>query len=249
MRGRQNDGSWLPNFDAYEWGGPFTEGNAWHYVWSVFQDPKGLIGLMGGEQRFNAKMDSVFTVPNTVHVGTYDGKIHEMTEMEMANMGQYAHGNQPIQHMVYFYNYSGQPWKTQSRSRQIMENLYSYSEDGYPGDEDQGQTSSWYVLSALGFYSVCPGTDEYILGSPVFKKATITLENGKKFIIEAQNNSKQNVYIDTATLNGRPFTRNYLTYGEITSGGSFKLDMSTNPNFKRGTLEKDRPFSLSTEKK
>lgn len=245
MRGRRADGSWLPDFDAYEWGGPFTEGNAWHYVWSVFQDPKGLINLMGGEKNFNKKMDSVFTVPNTVHVGTYGGKIHEMTEMEMANMGQYAHGNQPIQHMIYLYNYSGQPWKAQQRSREIMSKLYSYTENGYPGDEDQGQTSSWYVLSAMGFYSVCPGTDEYVLGSPVFEKTTITLENGEKFIISAKNNSEKNIYINKANLNSVEFTKNYLTYGQIIQGGNFELQMSQKPNKSRGIHELDKPFSLT----
>ena len=165
MRGRDEKGIWAPKFDPYEWGGPFTEGNAWHYLWSVFHDVKGLIGLLGGNEKFVAKLDSVFTVPNTVHVGTYGRKIHEMTEMEMAEMGQYAHGNQPIQHMIYLYNYAGVPWKAQSRVREVMKRLYNATENGYPGDEDQGQTSSWYVLSAMGFYSVCPGTDEYVLGA------------------------------------------------------------------------------------
>jgi len=249
MRGKQKNGKWVPNFDAIEWGGPFTEGNAWHYLWSVFQDPKGLIDLMGGEENFNKKLDSVFTVPNTVHVGTYGGKIHEMTEMEMANMGQYAHGNQPIQHMPYLYNYSGQPWKAQTKTREIMEKLYNSTENGYPGDEDQGQTSSWYVLSAMGFYSVCPGTNEYVMGSPVFEKTTINLENGKKFVINAKGNSKTNVYIEAAELNQQLFTRNYITYQDIIAGGTLNLKMSASPNTSRGIQEKDRPFSLSSPKR
>ncbi len=246
MRGRQKKGDWTPNFDAYEWGGPFTEGNAWHYVWSVFHDPQGLIGLMGGDANFNKKMDAVFSSPNTVNVGTYGGKIHEMTEMEMANMGQYAHGNQPIQHMPYLYNYSGQPWKAQFRTRDIMEKLYNSTENGYPGDEDQGQTSSWYVLSAMGFYSVCPGTDQYVMGSPVFEKTTINLENGKTFVIHANGNSKTNVYIENATLNGAPFSRNYLNYDDLISGGILDLTMSDIPNKKRGTEDLDKPFSVSS---
>ncbi|WP_442845735.1 GH92 family glycosyl hydrolase [Leeuwenhoekiella sp. H156] len=245
MRGRRADGSWLPDFDPYEWGGPFTEGNAWHYVWSVFQDPNGLIKLMGGEERFNAKMDSVFTVPNTVNVGTYGGKIHEMTEMEMADMGQYAHGNQPIQHMIYLYNYSGKPWKSQFRARDVMSKLYDYTENGYPGDEDQGQTSSWYVLSAMGFYSVCPGTDEYVMGSPVFQKTTITLENGNEFVINANNNSADNVYIQNVTLDSENFTKNYLTYSQILNGGQLQLKMGNSPNRNRGIDEVDKPFSLT----
>tara|TARA_R110002050_G_scaffold261165_3_gene401137 strand:+ start:6620 stop:8905 length:2286 start_codon:yes stop_codon:yes gene_type:complete len=248
MRGKQKDGQWIPNFDPYEWGGPFTEGNAWHYVWSVFQDPKGLIDLMGGDENFNKKLDSVFTVPNTVHVGTYGGKIHEMTEMEMANMGQYAHGNQPIQHMPYLYNYSGQPWKAQARTREIMEKLYNSTENGYPGDEDQGQTSSWYVLSAMGFYSVCPGTNEYVMGSPVFEKTTINLENGKTFVINAKGNSKNNVYIQSAKLNKDNYELNYITYQDLVAGGVLNLEMSTTPNKSRGTKEKDRPFSLSSKR-
>ncbi|RAV30547.1 GH92 family glycosyl hydrolase [Sinomicrobium soli] len=245
MRGRHKDGSWVRNFDPYEWGGPFTEGNAWHYLWSVFHDPEGLIDLLGGEENFNKKLDSVFEVSNKVNVGTYGGKIHEMTEMQMADMGQYAHGNQPIQHAIYLYNYSGQPWKAQRRLRNIMEKLYSYTEDGYPGDEDQGQTSSWYVLSALGMYSVCPGTDEYVIGSPVFKKATVTLENGKKFVVSAPENSKDNVFIQRASLNGAPYTKNYIRYKDIAGGGILEFEMKDTPEKERGTGAGDRPFSLS----
>lgn len=245
MRGKGLDGQWTANFDPIEWGGPFTEGNAWHYQWSVFQDTKGLIKLMGGDQNFTAKLDSVFSVPNKVKVGTYGGMIHEMTEMVMANMGQYAHGNQPIQHMVYLYNYAGQPWKSQFHARNVMSKLYDATENGYPGDEDQGQTSSWYVLSALGIYSVTPGTGEYVLGSPMFKKVTINLENGKKFIIEAPNNSKENVYISKAAFNGKPYGKNFITHADINKGGVLKLEMSNKPNMQRGLAEDDKPFSLS----
>jgi len=245
MQGRHANGDWVRDFDPVEWGGPFTEGNAWHYLWSVFQDPQGLINLMGGEDNFTAKMDSVFTVPNTVNVGTYGGKIHEMTEMQMADMGQYAHGNQPIQHMIYLYNYAKQPWKSQYHAREVMEKLYDSTEDGYPGDEDQGQTSSWYVLSAMGFYSVCPGTDQYVMGSPVFEKTTISLENGKKFVINAEGNNKENVYIESAALNGKPYTKNFLRYGDLEKGGEFQLKMSNKPNKNRGIEEDDKPFSLS----
>ena len=160
--------------------------------------------------------------------------IHEMTEMVMANMGQYAHGNQPIQHMIYLYNYAGQPWKAQQHAREVMKKLYNSTEDGYPGDEDQGQTSSWYVLSALGFYSVCPGTDQYVIGSPVFKKVTITLEDGKKFIIDAKNNSPENVYIQSGNLNGKPYSHNWLTYGDIVKGGILRFEMGNKPSLQRG---------------
>lgn len=247
MRGRKADGTWLENFDPTEWGGPFTEGSPWHWVWSVFHDVNGLIKLTGGNKQFTAKLDSVFTQPNTFKVGTYGGRIHEMTEMEIAKMGQYAHGNQPIQHMVYLYNYSGEPWKAQFHARNVMKRLYNATENGYPGDEDQGQTSSWYVLSALGFYSVCPGTDEYVMGSPLFKKATITLEDGKKFVIEANGNDAQNVYIQNATLNGKPFSRNYLKYSDITNGGILKMNMGAAPAKDRGTAKEDMPFSVSPQ--
>jgi predicted alpha-1,2-mannosidase len=245
MRGRKANGEWNPNFDPVEWGGPFTEGNAWHWQWSVFHDVQGLIDIMGGAKNFNAKLDSVFTEPNTVKVGTYGNMIHEMTEMVMANMGQYAHGNQPIQHMIYLYNYAGEPWKAQKHVRNVMSKLYNSTENGYPGDEDQGQTSSWYVLSALGFYSVCPGTDQYVIGSPVFNKITITLEDGKKFIIEAKNNSKENVYIQSATLNGKNYTHNWLRHSDITNGGVLQLVMGNTPSTQRGLSEEDKPFSLT----
>ena len=244
MRGRKLDGSWA-DFDAFEWGGPYCEGNAWHYNWSVFHDVQGLIDLTGGDERFVAKIDSVFALPGIVKYGTYGTKIHEMLEMELAKMGQYAQGNQPIQHMIYLYSYAGQPWKTQYWIRQVMDRLYNSSENGYPGDEDQGGMSSWYVLSALGIYSVCPGTDEYVLGSPKFRKATITMEDGKKFVIEAKGNSKDNVYIQNATLNGKRHTRNSIHYSDIVNGGVLELQMGNQPEKTRGTAKEDRPFSLS----
>jgi len=244
MRGKDELGNWAKNFDPTEWGGPFTEGNAWHWQWSVFQDTQGLVDMMGGDKNFVAKLDSVFTQPNTVNTGSYGGMIHEMTEMVMANMGQYAHGNQPIQHMVYLYNYAGEPWKAQFHAREVMRKLYNATENGYPGDEDQGQTSSWYVLSALGIYSVTPGTGEYVIGSPAFKKITINLENGRKFIINAQQNSDDNVYIQSATLNDKPFTHNYITHQQILDGGMLNLQMSKTANKNRGLAQEDKPFSL-----
>lgn len=245
MRGKNSEGQWTSKFDPMEWGGPYTEGNAWHYHWSVFQDINGLINLMGGQQNFTAKLDSVFSEPSRVNVGTYKGMIHEMTEMVMAKMGQYAHGNQPIQHMVYLYNYGGQPWKSQFHARNVMAKLYDATENGYPGDEDQGQTSSWYVLSALGFYSVTPGTDQYVIGSPMFRKITINLENGKKFIIEAPENSPKNVYIKSAVLNGKIHTANFIRHSDLLKGGLLKLEMSATPEITRGLAESEKPFSLS----
>lgn len=223
----------------------FMRGRKLDGSWAVFHDVQGLIDLTGGDERFVAKIDSVFALPGIVKYGTYGTKIHEMLEMELAKMGQYAQGNQPIQHMIYLYSYAGQPWKTQYWIRQVMDRLYNSSENGYPGDEDQGGMSSWYVLSALGIYSVCPGTDEYVLGSPKFRKATITMEDGKKFVIEAKGNSKDNVYIQNATLNGKRHTRNYIHYSDIVNGGVLELQMGNQPEKTRGTAKEDRPFSLS----
>ena len=247
MRGKGVDGKWQEPFDPLEWGGPFCEGNAWHYTWSVFHDVQGLIDLFGSDEKFTTKIDSVFTIPNIIKPGTYGGVIHEMKEMELANMGQYAHGNQPIQHMPYLYCYAGQPWKTQYWVRQIVERLYNSTEKGYPGDEDQGGMSSWYILSSLGIYAVCPGTDEYVIGSPLFKKATITMENGNKFVIEAPENSKENLYIQSATLNGRLLDKNYIHYDDIAEGGVLKFEMGSQPNKERCTSKYAAPFSLSKE--
>ena len=247
MRAKDATGNWIEPFDPLEWGGPYTEGNAWHWTWSVFQDVQGLINLMGGDKNFIAKLDSVFTMPGTIKVGGYKTVIHEMTEMAAFKMGQYAQGNEPIHHMIYLYNYAGQPWKAQQHIREVMDKMYNATENGYPGDEDEGQMSSWYVLSAAGIYSVCPGTDQYVIGSPVFKKITITLENGNKFTVEANNNSKQNVYIQSATLNGKAYTHNFITHSDIMNGGVLHLEMGDKPALNRGLAPEDKPFSLSKQ--
>ncbi len=247
MRGKGADGKWQEPFDPLEWGGPFCEGNAWHYSWSVFHDVQGLIDLYGSDEKFTTKMDSVFILPSVIKPGTYGGVIHEMREMELAGMGQYAHGNQPIQHMPYLYSYAGQPWKTQYWVRQIVQRLYNPTEKGFPGDEDQGGMSSWYVLSALGIYAVCPGTDEYVIGSPLFRKATITLENGNQFVIEAEGNSPENYYIQSGTLNGRELDKNYIRYSDIVDGGTLRFEMGPQPNLQRNTSKYAAPFSLSKE--
>ena len=249
MRGRNEDGTFQAPFSPLKWGDAFTEGNSWHYSWSVFHDPQGLIDLMGGDDTFVEMLDSVFTVPPIYDDSYYGFPIHEITEMTVMNAGNYAHGNQPVQHMIYLYDYAGQPWKAQYWVRQVIDRFYSAQADGYCGDEDNGQTSAWYVFSALGFYPVCPGTDQYIMGAPLFKKATIHLENGEDFVIEAPENSAKNFYIDAAKLNGKNFTRNYITHGEIMSGGKLSVKMSAEPNTLRGTTESDRPYSFSKEEK
>ena len=244
VRGRLANGEWRPDFDPVEWGGPFTEANAWQYTWSVLHNIEDLIGMIGGEEKFNAKLDSFFTMDQSIKYGSYKQEIHEMREMLLAKMGQYAHGNQPTQHVPYLYNFSGEPWKAQKQVRMVCKQLYNATEKGYPGDEDQGQMSSWYVLSALGIYSVCPGTDQYVIGSPVFEKATISLENGKTFVIQAKNNNAENVYIQSAELNGKPLDKNYITFDDINKGGEMVFEMSGTPNKSRGTSKEARPFSL-----
>ncbi len=249
MRGRNKNGEFMKPFSPLKWGDAFTEGNSWHYTWSVFHDPQGLIDLMGGEEEFVEMLDSVFIVPPVFDDSYYGGTIHEIREMTVMNMGNYAHGNQPIQHMIYMYDYARQPWKAQQRLREVMDRFYSATPDGYCGDEDNGQTSAWYVFSALGFYPVCPATDQYIMGAPLFKKAVINLENGKTFEISAPENSAENFYIDDMKLNGKRYTRNYITHGDLMRGGRMDLDMSAEPNTRRGIGDKDRPYSFSLDKK
>ena len=246
MVGKDNKGVFNPNFDAVDWSGEFCEGNSWHWSFCVFHDPQGLINLMGGKKEFNAMMDSVFVIPGKLGMESR-GMIHEMREMQVMNMGQYAHGNQPIQHMVYLYNYSSEPWKAQYWIREIMNKLYTAGPDGYCGDEDNGQTSAWYVFSALGFYPVCPGTDEYIIGTPLFKSAKLHLENGKTITIKADNNQLDNRYIKEMKVNGKSQTRNFLTHDQLIKGANIQFQMSPVPNKQRGTTEKDVAYSLSFE--
>ncbi|MGH7973192.1 MAG: GH92 family glycosyl hydrolase, partial [Limisphaerales bacterium] len=234
VRGRKADGSWCEPFDPTEWGGPFTEGCSWHWTWSVFQDIPGLITLMGGQQAFADKLDMVFTSPNTFKPGTYGNPIHEMTEMAALDMGQYAHGNEPIHHMIYLYDYVGQPWKTQSRIRLAMSKLYQATPDGLCGDEDTGQMSAWYVFSALGLYPVCPGDTNYFIGSPIFDKASLSLAGGKTLRILAQQNGPQHPYIQKATLDGTPIDRVFIGHGELTRGGDLVFEMGSAPNKKWG---------------
>nr|WP_232009448.1 GH92 family glycosyl hydrolase [Mucilaginibacter mallensis] len=245
MRGKNKDGSFETPFNPFKWGDAFTEGNSWHYTWGVFQDIQGLVDLMGGKQKFVAKLDSVFSLPPIFDSTYYGGVIHEIREMQIANMGQYAHGNQPIQHMIYLYNYAGEPWKAQYWARETMNRMYKATPDGYCGDEDNGQTSAWYVFSAMGFYPVTPASDQYVLGAPLFKKVTLSLEDGKKVIINAPANSDKNKYITTMTFNGVPYDYNWLSHKALMQGAVINVGMSDVPNKSRGIKDKDFPFSLS----
>ena len=250
MRGRNADGSFMEPFNPFKWGDAFTEGNAWHYTWSVFHDPRGLAELMGGECNMTQKLDSVFLLP-PIYDGSYyswagnSGRIHEITEMQVADMGNYAHGNQPAQHMLYLYDWTGQPWKGQAHIRRALDELYRATPDGYCGDEDNGQTSAWYVFSALGFYPVCPASGQYALGAPLFRRAELSLPGGKTLKIKAPANGPGIPYVRSMRVNGRRWSRNYLDFNVIRKGGRIRFDMSAEPDTLRGTAPGDRPYSFS----
>ncbi|MEO6818363.1 MAG: glycoside hydrolase family 92 protein, partial [Ginsengibacter sp.] len=245
MRGKNKDGNFQTPFNPFKWGDAFTEGNSWHYSWSVFHDIAGLKKLMGGNKMFVQMLDSVFILPPVYDESYYGEVIHEIREMQVANMGQYAHGNQPVQHMIYLYDYAGEPWKTQYWARETMNRLYKPTPDGYCGDEDNGQTSAWYVFSALGFYPVTPVSTQYAIGAPLFKHAKIQFESGKTLEINAEANGEDNKYIQSATFNGKAYSKNYFNHFELLKGGKIDFKMSPTPNKGRGTDENDYPFSVS----
>ncbi len=247
MRGKNKNGSFQSPFNPFKWGDAFTEGNSWHYTWSVFHDIAGLKKLMGGDKVFVAMLDSVFKMPPVFDQSYYGSVIHEIREMQIMNMGQYAHGNQPIQHMIYLYNYAGQPWKTQYWVREAMSRLYKATPDGYCGDEDNGQTSAWYVFSAMGFYPVCPATDQYVLGTPLFKKLTIALPDKKTVVITAPQSSENNKYVKTLTWNGKERTQNWISHYDLVKGGVLQFTLSQQPNLQRGTSKLSFPYSFSAE--
>lgn len=248
MRGKNKNGNFQEPFSPFKWGDAFTEGNSWHYSWSVFHDMQGLIDLMGGKEVFISQLDKVFSLSPIYDASYYGGIIHEIREMQIANMGQYAHGNQPIQHMIYLYNYAGEPWKTQYWVRETMNRMYKPTPDGYCGDEDNGQTSAWYVFSAIGFYPVTPASDQYVLGAPLFKNITLKLQNGKEIIIKALENSAENKYVKSMKVNGKPYTKNWLSHSELLKGATIDFEMNASPDKKRGISKDDLPYSLSNEK-
>ena len=249
MRGKLANGEWAPNFNPFKWGDAFTEGNSWHYSWSVFHDPQGLIDLMGGTDTFNQMLDSVFILPPIFDDSYYGGVIHEIREMQIMNMGNYAHGNQPIQHMIYMYNYSGQPWKTQYWLRETMNRMYNAHADGYCGDEDNGQTSAWYIFTAMGFYPVCPGSNQYVLGAPYFKKMTLHLENGKDVVVTAPENSDENRFVQKLTVNGAEHKVNYVNHADLLQGARMDYVMGAKANENRGNTAEAAPYSFSKEYK
>ena len=247
MRGKNKEGDFQSPFNPLKWGDAFTEGNSLHYTWSVFHDVQGLIGLMGGKEKFISKLDEVFSMPPDFDASYYGFTIHEIREMQIADMGNYAHGNQPVQHMIYLYNFANAPYKAQARVREVLTKLYSATPDGYCGDEDNGQTSAWYVFSSLGFYPVTPGVDQYVIGSPLFKKATIHLENGNTFKINSDENSESNFYIQSATLNGASYNNTFLNFDAIQNGGELQFKLGNTPNKDWGCEPESVPYSYSNE--
>ena len=245
MRGRNEDGTFQSPFSPLKWGDAFTEGNAWHYTWSVFHDPEGLIRLMGGKEMFVQMLDSVFNVPPLFDESYYGSVIHEIREMQIMAMGNYAHGNQPIQHMIYLYDWAAQPWKVQQHVREVMDRFYNAAPDGYCGDEDNGQTSAWYVFSAMGFYPVCPGSGQYAIGTPYFSRVTLHLPADKQLTIEARNADKP--YIGTMTMNGRNYDRNFLEHRDLVQGGTIVCQMQDSPNRSRGISDDALPYSFTNE--
>lgn len=245
MGGRKADGTFPEEFSPFKWGGDFTEGNAFHYTWSVFHDPAGLIGLMGGNEAFAKNLDNIFEVPPIFDDSYYGATIHEIREMQIMNLGNYAHGNQPVQHVLYLYDWCGQPWKAQARIREVMEKFYTPAPDGYCGDEDNGQTSAWYVFSALGFYPVCPASAEYALGTPLFDKVTMHLPSGKDVVISSEGNSSKAFYVKDLKVNSRKYGHNFITHEMLLDGARLKFTMSETPNTTRGTSDTDAPYSYS----
>ncbi len=248
MCGRKANGEFNLPLNPYKWGGDFTEGNSLQYTWSVFHDPAGLMALMGGEQTFIDNLDAIFEMPPIFDDSYYGSTIHEIREMQVMNMGNYAHGNQPIQHMLYLYDWTGQPWKAQARIREVMDKFYTSAPDGYCGDEDNGQTSAWYVFSALGFYPVCPATDQYAIGTPLFSKVTIDLPSGKQIVINAKDNSKDNFYVKSLKVNGKKYTKTYFSHSDLINGAKIDFVMSSKADTTRSTAVSDRPYSMSDNK-
>ncbi len=245
MMPKLQDGAFVKNFNPLKWGDAFTEGNSWHYTWSVFHDPEGLAQLMGGKKEMVKMLDSVFSQPPLFDESGYGSVIHEIREMQIANMGQYAHGNQPIQHMIYLYNYGAEPWKAQYWVRETLKRMYRATPDGYIGDEDNGQTSAWYVFSALGFYPVAPAVPEYVIGAPLFKTATIKLENGKFILIHAPENSADNKYINWMTVDGKPYHKLFLNHHELMKGSLIQVGMTAKPNTTKKYAQSQLPYSFS----
>jgi predicted alpha-1,2-mannosidase len=242
LRAKLSNGKFREPFDpsASGYGTDYTEGNAWQYSWYVPQDIAGLIAAHGGDARFVGRIDAVFNA-------TVDPKLFEHMEDITGLIGWYAHGNEPSHHVAYLYDYAGQPWRTQERLRQIMDSQYAARVDGLAGNDDLGQMSAWYVFTALGFYPVAPGSNEYVIGRPFLDRVAMNLPNGKRFTITAANLDDVHPYIGSVALNGKPLDRSFIRHGEIMAGGELNFTMQTEPNHEWATSRKARPYSMSSK--
>jgi len=239
FRAKDDQGKWMSPFNPLQYGGnggqPFTEGNAWQYFWYVPQDVKGLIALTGGNKAFTDKLDTFFNLKD---------QPAEVNGNASGFIGQYAHGNEPSHHVVYLYDYAGQPWKSQYYAAKVLNELYNNSYSGYAGNEDCGQMSAWYVFSDMGFYPVNPSSGVYAIGSPALEKAVIRLSNGKTFTIITKNSFVENIYIQSAKLNGKKFDRTYLLNSDIVDGGILEFVMGSKPNKNWGSKPEDAPVNF-----
>lgn len=247
MAPKTAEGEWVEPFDpklsgGFAGEGYFAEVNSWIYTFHVQHDVEGLIRLMGGREAFVQKLDALFTEQYTMEKPWFLGQFPDMSGL----IGMYAHGNEPSFHIPYLYNYAGAPWKTQRRVRDIQHLMYNDGPAGLCGDDDIGSLSSWYVFSAMGFYPVCPGRPVYDIGSPIFEKTTLRVGEGQTFVIEARNVSKANKYIQSAALNGQPYSRPWLSHQDLVSGGSLVLEMGPRPNKAWGSSPEDAPPSMTT---
>lgn len=247
MRGKNADGSWDGDFDEFAWGNGYCECGPWQGSWAVQHDAEGLAQLLGGRKALAAKLEKLFNQPPVYHVGGYTGILSQMREMAAVKFGQWAIGNQPGFHFPYLYAAAGQPWKMEYWTRKACAELYgSEPQHGYPGDEDNGSSSSWYLLTAMGFYPLTPGHPSYVLTSPVARKATIHLPGGKTFVISAPSNSDKNIYAHKRFLNGREHTKTWIAHADIVNGGVMEVSLGEQPN-ERALAEDELPYSASSE--
>ncbi|HET7657794.1 MAG TPA: GH92 family glycosyl hydrolase [Bacillales bacterium] len=248
--GKKPSGEWRTtpeNFDPKDWGGDYTETNAWGMAFTVPQDGQGLANLYGGRKALAKKLDKFFATHETaLHPGAYGGTIHEMREARAVRMGMYGHSNQPSHHIIYMYDYAGEPWKVQAKVREVLSRLYIGSKigQGYPGDEDNGEMSAWYILSSMGIYPLQQGTTDYVIGAPYFKKMTVHLENGKDIVINAPNVSDQNKYIQSMKLNGKPYNKLTISHDVLAKGATLDFVMGPKPS-KWGTGKDALPKSIT----
>lgn len=246
MRAKKADGTWSGDFDEFAWGGPYVEGGPWQCSWAVQHDAAGLIKLMGGATAMEAKLDKMLSMPPEYHPGAYRKVIHEMSEMAALKMGQYAHNNQPVHHLLYLYTAAGAPWKTEYWTRKVCAELYHSGPQGYAGDEDNGEMSSWYVLNALGLYPLTPGRPEYVLTTPLFEQASILLENGRRFVFNAPGNNQNTVYTKARSLNGKSLSRTWIAHNELIAGGELRTTVVEKP-FIRPLKPENLPYSMSRQ--